>query len=711
MARDPYAICPCGSGKKLKFCCLEISDEMERVTRLRQNNQPRVALQSLESLSRQHATNPWVVTTHAALMLDGQQFAEARDCVARLLDVNPKHPLGLAIHATASFACDGWDDSKRAIHRAFERSASSHPEMITGLALGIAGVMFSSGRFMAARQHLALAIRTAVESDRQDIFLKLLEFESNAEVAYPLRSVHSLLNLDLHDADGQSARRAYRLHEIGCYGPASRLYARLLDGHPELAGLWQNVGLCRAWDGDESGAIEALRRAVACHDDREAAVECETLAQLLELNYAQNVVELKQYEFQVESISRLLSVLSDHDRLHLPSQEHESETEFVARIEILDSPVIEDGDIDSWTIDDIPNIVADVLFFDSDAEDNPPRAIVAGYDTEAFADAISVFKSASGDLIGEGKDLPTSDVVPVEIFPLQWRWCFSEQATIQQRRRLEQQKWQHLLENVWPQLSLEALGGKTPGEAASDPQWDCQVRAAVYVLDTFCSRNAYALDLDAVCRSIGVSGCQPMLVTEEVSLTSCSALQLHRLHVTDLTDEQLTCVLNRALLLHHGRFLYDVLRVVLERPSLMDSVDLGRVYRTLSDLAGSRFDRQERLEWIATGLEWATAQENSFQQALTWKTQELVVRLEDPTDSELPVLLRHLWEHYGSKVPELRPYLTELVQRFQVPAPWEEPAIASVGGAATESEQGELWTPESKAEGQEKSKLWLPGQE
>jgi len=711
MARDPYEICPCGSGKKIKFCCLEISDEMERITRLRQNNQPRVALQSLETLSRQHATNPWVVTTQAALMLDGQQFAEARDSVSRLLDVNPKHPLGLAIHAAASFASDGWEDSKRAIHRAFERSASSHPEMITGLALGIAGVMFSSGRFMAARQHLALAIRTAVESDRQDIFLKLLEFESNAEVAYPLRSVHSLLSLELEDADGQSARRAFRLHEIGCYGPAARLYARLLDAHPELAGLWQNVGLCRAWDGDEPGAIEALRRAAQCHDDREAAVECETLAQLLELNHAQNVVELKQYEFKVESISRLLSILPEHDRLHLPVQDHESEAEYVARIEILDSPVSEDGDIDSWTIDDVPNIAADVLFFDGDTDDNPSRAVVAGYDTEAFADAIAVFKSASSDLIGEENELPTNDVVPVEIFPLQWRWCFPEQATIQQRRRLEQQKWQHILDNVWPQLTLAALDGQTPSEAGADPQWDYQVRAAVYVLDTFCSRNAHTLDLDAVCRSIGVTGCQPMLVTDDVSLTSCSALQLHRLNVADLTDEQLTCVLNRALLLHHGRFLYDVLRTVLERPSLMDTVDLGRVYRTLSDLAGSRFDRQERLDWIAAGLEWATAQENSFQQALTWKTQELVVRLEEPTDSELPALLRHLWDHYGAKVPELRPYLSELVQRFQVPAPWDEPAIASVGGAASPADQGEVWTPESKPEGQEKSKLWLPGQE
>jgi tetratricopeptide (TPR) repeat protein len=711
MARDPYEICPCGSGKKLKFCCLDIVDEMERITRLRQNSQPRVALQSLENLAQKHATNPWVVTTRAALMLDGRQFAEARDCVALLLEVDPKHALGLAIHAAASFASDGWDDSKLAIHRAFQRSANSHPEMTTGLALGVAGVMFSSGRFMAARQHLALAIRMAVEKDRQDIFLKLLEFESNGEVAYPLRSVQSLVSLDWEGDDGQTAHRAFRLHEIGCYGPAGRVYSRLLERHAESSELWKNIGLCRAWDGDEPGAIEALRSAVQFQEDAEAAVECETLVQLLELNRAEHVVELKQYAFTTDSISKLLSALQDHDRLHVPSEDHESETEYVARIEVLDRALSDESDVDSWSIDDVPNILADVLFFDRDTDDNPARAIVAGYDTDGFAEAVSAFETAAGELIEDRNELPTNDVVPAEIFPLQWRWCFPERASILQRRRLEQLKWQNILEHVWPELPLKAIGDTTPRAAAGDSEDNCSLRAAVYVLDTFCSRNAYALDLDQIYQSLGISGCEPLSVEENVSLTSCSAIQLHRLVVKDLTDEQLQCVLNRALLLHHGRFLYGVLREVLERPSLMDTVDLGRVYRTLSDLAGSRFDRDERLEWISAGLKWSAGQDNSFQQALSWKTQELVVRLEDPADPELPVLLKHLWDQYGGKVPELRPYLAQLVDRFQLPTPWDEPAIATVGGADDASGSGDLWTPESKSEDAEKSKLWLPGQE
>ena len=40
------------SGKKLKFCCQSIADEMDRALRLMDGNQPRVALQQLEVFLR-----------------------------------------------------------------------------------------------------------------------------------------------------------------------------------------------------------------------------------------------------------------------------------------------------------------------------------------------------------------------------------------------------------------------------------------------------------------------------------------------------------------------------------------------------------------------------------------------------------------------------------------------------------------------------------
>lgn len=67
MPLSPYDPCPCGSGKKLKFCCQSIADEMDRAMRLTDGNQPRVALQQLEALARKNPTNPWIATTRALI--------------------------------------------------------------------------------------------------------------------------------------------------------------------------------------------------------------------------------------------------------------------------------------------------------------------------------------------------------------------------------------------------------------------------------------------------------------------------------------------------------------------------------------------------------------------------------------------------------------------------------------------------------------------
>ncbi|MFM7832656.1 MAG: SEC-C metal-binding domain-containing protein, partial [Planctomycetaceae bacterium] len=49
MALDSYAMCVCGSGKKLKFCCQDVLPELSRVSTLREN-QPEAALSLLRTL-------------------------------------------------------------------------------------------------------------------------------------------------------------------------------------------------------------------------------------------------------------------------------------------------------------------------------------------------------------------------------------------------------------------------------------------------------------------------------------------------------------------------------------------------------------------------------------------------------------------------------------------------------------------------------------
>ena len=175
----------------------------------------------------------------------------------------------MALYATAAFASVGYEKSKPAIYRAFQKCSSAFPDIVGSLSMGIAAWMFSRQEYMGCRQYLAQAMRLVPDEDKQDIFIRLLEFDSNGDLPYPLRSVHTLVpysapesaEAELKEEIQRLAHRAESLVAFGCFEPAAEAYRHLAERDPESAGLWQNAAFCAAWDGNEASAAEALHRA------------------------------------------------------------------------------------------------------------------------------------------------------------------------------------------------------------------------------------------------------------------------------------------------------------------------------------------------------------------------------------------------------------------------------------------------------------------
>ena len=77
----------------------------------------------------------------------------------------------------------------------FNVACGDYPHLLTDLAMGIASAMLGSGRYLSARAHLVLALRLAPEELKSQIFMRLMEFDSNSRIPYPLRSVHELADV------------------------------------------------------------------------------------------------------------------------------------------------------------------------------------------------------------------------------------------------------------------------------------------------------------------------------------------------------------------------------------------------------------------------------------------------------------------------------------------------------------------------------------
>ena len=717
MPLNPYDPCPCGSGKKLKFCCQNIADEMERIGRLSEGHQPRVALQQLDNLARKFPENPWIGTTRALILLELGEATTARDVLRALIEYQPDHEFVIVLLATALFQAEGLDPAKKSIHRAFQRGAKKFPSMVSGLAATMAAILAQRHLTMAAREHLALALRLSPEQRRQELFVQLLEFDGDEGIPYPLRGTHLLPSLEGTEEQQKEIRKAQKYAAVGCWSTAADLFVLLSRSLTGSAEVWHSAGLCRAWDGDEATAAEALHRAAQLYGDIPAAVECETLAQLFDRHTTKDVIDICTYEGQIDSVGRLLTVLDEQPRLlrvELPPSVANEPNAPVAGYQVLDRPRWTGGDLTQLTLESLPRLQSHVSIYDALPEANePPSLFLSGDRGPDLDDARSIVEAATAGLMTWRADKPQPEVtgaIPTEAQPLRWRWTLPVRTPVRVSRNLKDQQWRNVLDEAWPNAPLKALGGRAPREAAADPKQQVALTAAVYMLDAHCQQHGHELNLDEMLSRFGLAPLPALEVDEHTLLSGQSVMQMHRLPIDRLTDAQLNAVVNRALLTHHNRFLYHVLKAALARPACEKEVDLPRVHRALVELCARHGRRDEAFHWINEARAKAPKEGSSFEYHWNWDMTELALRLEEPDDPALKPLLDRFVNYYSPKVPQMRGYVERMLESVGVPSPWESVSIVTAGNVPTAAGSG-VWTPDAPvAASSGGSKLWLPGQ-
>ncbi|MBX3435767.1 MAG: hypothetical protein KF847_20810, partial [Pirellulales bacterium] len=364
MTADSYAPCPCGSGKKVKFCCQAILADMEKVERLLENNQPRMALQSLEKVLPQHAGNPWVATAQGWALLADHRPAEAKAALAQFLRKNPDHPSANALHALAAFQTDGLPTAKKAIHRAFRRSFQAEPTIVTGLAASMAESLLRAGHVLAARQHLALALRYGDEEDRKAAFSGMVDIDSDSTIPYPLRGVHNFPEYAGKPETQEAVQKAHRLSAAGCWEEAAETFRPVVEQDPNSAAAWHTLGMFLAWDGNDDAASEALRKAAQLTEDFETAVECETLAQLL-YSGGDERKPLQTLTAPVASVSKLLTRLDERPNLvRTPQGAMEAtglSSMLAAQYELVDRPIPSEPELKEITLETVPMLLARIM--------------------------------------------------------------------------------------------------------------------------------------------------------------------------------------------------------------------------------------------------------------------------------------------------------------------------------------------------------------
>jgi len=103
MSVDKYAVCPCGNGKKIKFCkCKESIPEMDRVVSMVNGGQVVPALDRLSEILETHPDAAWALAVRGRLLLDLREYDTLNENAERFIRLQPSNPLALTQRAAAN---------------------------------------------------------------------------------------------------------------------------------------------------------------------------------------------------------------------------------------------------------------------------------------------------------------------------------------------------------------------------------------------------------------------------------------------------------------------------------------------------------------------------------------------------------------------------------------------------------------------------------
>ncbi len=160
MTIDNYGPCPCGSGKKMKYCkCVDQPQEYEKIVRFIEGGQEIAAMDRVNQLLTKTPSAAWLLAIKAELAMALQEHDTLRETVHRFIKLKPDNPLALTMSAMVSLS-DGEpvEQGVRTLLDGLAESRESLPSMV-----------------VEALQLLCVRLRNSPQSSFRFFWVRLLE--------------------------------------------------------------------------------------------------------------------------------------------------------------------------------------------------------------------------------------------------------------------------------------------------------------------------------------------------------------------------------------------------------------------------------------------------------------------------------------------------------------------------------------------------------
>jgi len=281
MTFDPYGPCPCGSGKKFKWCCQPIHVEIDKAFRQDEEGQHESAMRIMEAVVSRHPDNPEAWGRKAQVLYQNDQVEAAEKALDKALELNPNYPFGHFLRGTFRQYEGEIPGALVEFRKAAELYDSDARDILAHLYVTIGECEMRLNHPIAARAALDIGRRfRPTDEGLKDVFQTLFVRDSGLPAAatgeYSYLPLPSTANISRELWD-----RAVSGASAGKLGESLTAFENFAQEYPDLLPARYNLGLTRAWLGDNSGAVEDLDRYVTQEPDDKLAAAAWELALVL----------------------------------------------------------------------------------------------------------------------------------------------------------------------------------------------------------------------------------------------------------------------------------------------------------------------------------------------------------------------------------------------------------------------------------------------
>ena len=712
MSLDPYQPCPCGGGKKIKFCCSkDITAELDKVIRAVQGDQRAAALDHVHKLIAEKGPRHALLAIKADVQLSLSKFEDADATIDEFLAASPDNPVALSLSAIHACSQGDLEGAIEDLQQAMEHLHGMLPPTIYGAIGVVAQTLLQAGDVLAARGHLLMQAGLAGAQDENPVRL-LIRINMLREIPLLLKQdyMYSDCPAGVEWADEFEAAKAIALR--GAWIAACEALDALEEKYPGQAAILRNIAILSGWVGQRDEAVVAWRKYSRLSDVPLAdAVEAEALAQLLDPAVEVDEIDSVSLIYTISDTEKLMEVcLSDKRVSKMPVDlselSAEGEPPPKAAFWILDKPVAASGI--ELTPDEISKVVGEMYVFGK-RTDRDARLEFTVLRDEQFDAAKAALENVLGEFLTGSPTEEVAAKVPKLTAALTWRWRLPDDTPTAKRDELIKEQRRKVYLNRWTGMKLHELGGRTPREAAADPAGKIPTLAAILLLELANRENSHDVEFNELRQSLNLPT-RDTIDPADINAASISIVQIPLVDVANLSDEDLLMLYRRAVMKHASEAIRRVAKEVLHRGSLNDKVDKNETFDLLIRTA---LDVDDALGYVADAKKSATAAGGS---PARWLLAELSIRLSRAEAAECQRLIQTIQTRYMQE-PGVAQGLYEILVSYGIISPEGRPAgrppaapRQMAATAATET-ASKLWTPDAPAAagGGEKSKLWIPG--